>query len=111
MNLNHVIIDLYPFSEFLIECLKKSCTVNLSHFLTNMICSTRNSMVFGIIVQQNALDCSTRFRKIWIRRSFCVVYLSTYKKGSTLSIIISTCRNLITMSEFVLLFMIGSTLI
>ena len=36
MNLNHVIIDLYPFSQFLIEYLKKSCTVNLSHFLTNI---------------------------------------------------------------------------
>lgn len=54
-NLNHVIIDLYPFSQFLIEYLKKSCTVNLSHFLTNMIYSTRNSMVFRIIVQQNTL--------------------------------------------------------
>lgn len=37
--------------------------------------------------------------------------LLTYKKRSTLSIIISSWRNLITMSEFVLLFMIGFTLI
>ena len=35
MNLNHVIIDLYPFSQFLIEYLKKSCTVNLSQMFFN----------------------------------------------------------------------------
>ena len=35
MNLNHVIIDQYPFSQFLFEYeknLKKSCTIDESHF-------------------------------------------------------------------------------